>query len=290
MSRTGNSTILKTSDQKQQRNTAIVIITHKPSISNFELVSLRQCFKIFYARPIFIVCPERMDISEYLVISDNVQFSFVPPKYLESYRNFNRFKILPYLYKKFENFKYLLFYELDAFVFRDELDLWIAKGYDYIGAPWRKGWTDADKNSPFIGVGNGGFSLRKVKSHIQVLKSFSYICTPNVIARRWLDDTIYRKFRSLPYIIADLTIRNNTHFLFNNFTGNEDVFWGLIADRNFNWFNVAPIEEAIKFSFEVQPRDQYIQNRYNLPFGCHGWWKYDLEFWRPFIENEGYNL
>lgn len=288
MLKADNSIILKTSVQRHSNNIAIVIITHKPYISKLELISLRQCLKIFYARPIFIVCPERMDVSEYLLLSDNFQYSFVPPKCLKSYRNFNRLKISPYLYKKFQNYKYLLFYELDAFVFRDELDLWIAKGYDYIGAPWKKGWTKADNNSPFIGVGNGGFSLRNVKSHIKVLKSFSYINTPKLLARRWLNDTMIKKISSFPNIVADLTIRNNTYFLFNNFSGNEDVFWGLIADQNFSWFNVAPIEEAIKFSFEVHPQDQYLKNRNNLPFGCHGWWKYNLEFWRPFIENEGY--
>ena len=30
----------------------------------------------------------------------------------------------------------MLIYQLDAYVFKDELLNWANKGYDYIGAPW----------------------------------------------------------------------------------------------------------------------------------------------------------
>jgi hypothetical protein len=229
-----------------------------------------------------------MDISCYKNISKKIIYEFIPPNWQKDYRSFNRLKIMPFLYKKFQVYEYLLFYELDAFVFRDELDLWMAKGYDYIGAPWKKGWVSSDEYSTFIGVGNGGFSLRKVKSHLKVLNSFSYIEKPKALAARWLKNKPLEKLLSVLPTMVDLTLRNNTYYLFNDYVGNEDFFWGAIANYNFSWFTVAPVDEAMKFSFELNPRSLYLINQNNLPFGCHGWWKYDLDFWRPYLLEEGY--
>lgn len=269
---------------------AIIIIVHKPTVSKYEAISLSQCVKVFHKRPIFLVCPEGMDVSEYKNISKSIHFDFIKPSWQKDYRSFNRLKILPFLYKRYQGYRYLLFYELDAFVFKDELDFWIGKGYDYIGAPWKEGWTDADDHSDFIGVGNGGFSLRRVSSHLRVLTSFSYIIPLKLLVRRWLDMKLHMKIFTIPSIAADLTFRNNTLFLFNDYRGNEDVFWGKIANNNFKWFNVAPVDQAIKFSFETTPYNLFLANNKMLPFGCHGWWKYDLDFWTPFILNEGYIL
>ncbi len=55
-------------------------------------------------------------------------------------------------------------------------------------------------------------------------------------------------------------------------------------------FNLAPVSEACKFSFEVNPAILFKMNNNQLPMGCHAWWLYDLEFWRPHIESYGYKL
>ena len=81
---------------------------------------------------------------------------------------FNKLKESNLLYKKYKKYKYILFYELDAFVFRDELDYWCKKGFDYIGAPWNG--THCYYDTPINGVGNGGFSLRNIKSAIKLLE------------------------------------------------------------------------------------------------------------------------
>jgi hypothetical protein len=39
-------------------------------------------------------------------------------------------------YQAFTDFEFMLIYQLDAFVFRDELADWCRSGYEYIGAPW----------------------------------------------------------------------------------------------------------------------------------------------------------
>jgi hypothetical protein len=74
----------------------------------------------------------------------------------------------------------------------------------------------------------------------------------------------------------------------NSFKGYEDQFWCLVAARNFKWFTIPESYEELRFAFEMQPARMYRLNQHQLPFGCHAWWKYDLEFWKPWFKQEGY--
>jgi hypothetical protein len=275
-----------------KKEVVVLIIVHKSLLTDFEEISLRQCFRMFQGRDIVIVCPKGLDISAYRTISSSAVFDFIDARWQASYKMFNRLKIDPFLYKRYRQYEYILFYELDSFVFRDELDVWCNKQFDYIGAPWFKDFSNNPKNTETIGVGNGGFSLRKVASHLKVLESFSYISHP---AENWHDRFRNNpkgkdRIRKIAGFILDLTVRNNTFWLFNNFRTNEDLFWGLHAGNNFDWFTVAPVDQAIAFSFEMNPEYLYRVNGRRLPFGCHAWWKYSLNFWKPHIESFGYNL
>lgn len=65
----------------------------------------------------------------------------------------------------------------------------------------------------------------------------------------------------------------------------EDVFW---ASRK--RLRIAPVETAVSFAFEAQVRKAFERNRDSLPFGCHAWLNYDLDFLRPYIQKYGYEL
>ena len=71
---------------------------------------------------------------------------------------------------------------------------------------------------------------------------------------------------------------------------NEDLFWAEVIPNNFPDFKVPRPTEALKFSFEVNPEILYQLNNEQLPFGCHAWWKYNLNFWLPHINNFGYDI
>ncbi len=135
----------------------ILIFSHKPRLAWYEEISLRQCCRVLGQHPIRLVCPVGLDLSSYRVIAPNLQADFIPPHWLASLRAYNRLKILPWLYRRYAAFDYILTYELDAFVFHDELLDWCAKGWDYIGAPWFEAYTKATPSSRPIGVGNAGF-------------------------------------------------------------------------------------------------------------------------------------
>lgn len=268
----------------------ILIIVHKESLEPYERISLTQCFRILGHYPIKFICPEGLNVRAYLDINPASSFDFIPPHWQSNYGNFARLKMLPFLYKRYSDYEYVLFYEADAFVFRDDLMEWCRKGYDCIGAPWLEGWSEATPGAPFIGVGNGGFSLRKIESLLKVNHSFSYIYWPSELWKRFQAVPLMDKSRAFWDLIKNLTVRNNTFHWFNDRAKTEDVFWGMFVKRNFKWFNVPDAEEASRFSFEAQPRHLYAMNGQQLPFGCHAWWRYDLEFWRPFIREFGYDI
>jgi hypothetical protein len=256
----------------------ILIVAHKEKLSEAEQASLKQCYTILGNYPIKFICPKGLNVAEYKKIQSNVEFEFIDPKWQSTYKMFGRLKVVPLLYDKFKQYRYILFYELDAWVFRDELEYWCNKNYDYIGAPWLEGWNNAKQGAKVIGIGNGGFSLRKVSSHLKALHSFSYIKKTSELVKE------YRSGKcSLIELVKNLTICNNTFIVFNNYYLHEDVFWGKIVAGNFKWFHLPIPEEAFKFSVEVLP-SQFISDTNTLPFGCHGWNKYEPEFWEKYIQ------
>jgi hypothetical protein len=261
----------------------VLIIAHQSNPSRENLASLKQCQKILKKYPIVLVCPSGLDVSEYRKTAPDVGFDFIDPHWQSNYRMFNRLKIDPFLYKRYRQFDYILFYELDAWVFRDELQYWCSQGYDYLGAPWFEGYRLTTSKAQFLGVGNGGFSLRKVKSHLRVLYSFSYIKMPRTLLREFLDHVTPAAFIEL---LTGLTFKNNTYYLFNTYSLNEDIFWGNIVTRNFDWFKVPDMAIASRFSMELNAPSLYKSNGDQLPFGCHKWEKYHAEFWKRFIQIE----
>ena len=276
----------------KQPNVIILIMSHKEHLEPYEVISMKQCYKILGHYPIKFICPKGLNVEEYLQINPEASFDFIPSHWQSTYINALVLKTVPFLFKRYQAYDYILFHELDAFVFKDELMEWCRKGYSFIGAPWLGGWEVAEPSQSFIGVGNGGFSLRNVRDHLRAISSFSYIEKPAELWQRLKSAPVTRK----PYLLFDmtekLTIRNNTNPLFNDWLNkrSEDTFWGMVVAKNFEWFNVADPLEAMQFSFEVQPQHLYALNNNCLPFGCHAWWKYGLEFWRPIMNDFGYNV
>ncbi len=68
----------------------------------------------------------------------------------------------------------------------------------------------------------------------------------------------------------------------------EDRYWADFITGLFTDFKIAPIESAIKFSFELEPALLYEMNNNSLPFGCHAWPKIDPAFWERFIDTRHY--
>lgn len=265
----------------------VVIFIHKPDPSPYELISFAQCFRILGTHPIRIVAPRNLPLHKYKDVVPHFETVYIPPKWLSALAYYNKLKTSRFFYNLFNEYEYLLTYELDAFVFKDELAYWCTKGYDYIGAPWFEGFSNPKDDAPITGVGNSGFSLRKIKPVQKILKS--------MYARNPLDtDTgvraLLKVYGRIPLRWLTSKLSGENHHVVKDFWAGEDRFFSLAVPQVYNWFNVAPVEDAIKFSFELKPERLFVLNHQQLPMGCHAWWKYNLDFWKPFIEKFGYTL
>lgn len=263
---------------------AIPVYTYK--LTDLERGCFIRCIDVLKDYPIHIITHRKLDIDLYIIELEHYRSNYAIFYFDEScFRNiaaYNKLLMSAKFYRKFHEYKYILISQLDSYIFRDELAMWCQQGYDYIGAPW----VLANKNGyKFDGVGNGGLSLRKVSSHLKALQSFSYIISPKALAREYfcIKRPLKKYFKLGAKLLLEMTFWNNTYEHFNDYRGNEDVFWGKVVAKNFSWFHVAPAQEALQFSMELEPGYLYKLNNDQLPFGCHAWQRYDPEFWIPHI-------
>jgi hypothetical protein len=215
---------------------------------------------------------------------------YFPRRYFGSAQANSRLMLSREFYARFRQYDYILIHHLDALVFRDELPQWCAAGYDFIGAPWYRSQERPEEG--FVGVGNGGLSLRRVSAFLRVLSSPVYTIEPALYRRRW-EEAFGRA--SLPVRLLNaprlplkrLRLLNGVGRYVARYRLNEDHFWADEAAHYYPDFRIAPPEVAIKFAFEQAPSYSYELLGGRLPFGCHGWARNDRAFWEPFLPKLG---
>lgn len=64
--------------------------------------------------------------------------------------------------------EHALIFQMDTVLLRPDIDQFLI--YDYVGAPWFRPWRVVANNmTAFIQIGNGGLSLRRVKTMLQII-------------------------------------------------------------------------------------------------------------------------
>jgi hypothetical protein len=245
----------------------VTLVAYKQELTLLEQISVERCLEILGRHPIVVVAPEGLTLPPPL---DHLPSERFASNYFTSISAYSSLLLSHKFYERFLSYQYLLMHQLDVFVFRDELLDWCARGYDYIGAPWigetfpnapetRQGLPFWIRSRLFgflppldHSVGNGGFSLRRVR-------------------------TMHRA----------LTLLRRTRQAWGG--RNEDGFWSIALPECWWWYYRAPsVDEALRFSFDVNPSLCYQQTREKLPFGCHAWEKNEPEFWLPHFAAAGY--
>ncbi len=162
---------------------AIVIPIYRNSLDNFELASLSKCFGFWQEKfDIIFVKPDSLDISSIQSRFEASKVSSFDNSYFTNLSGYNRLMLSTEFYERFLGYQYIFIYQTDGYAFRDELEEWCKKGYDYIGAPWipkernnssfyrhyvsaRKSLHNLlrrpDRSGQYYQVGNGGVSLRR---------------------------------------------------------------------------------------------------------------------------------
>jgi hypothetical protein len=267
----------------------IIIPVYKTIPDKFEIISFNQCIKVLNNYPICIVTHKNLDIQYYKNLLENshinYKLEFFDKSFFENIVGYNRLLLSTIFYKSFNNYKYMLIYQLDAYVFRDELDYWCNQSYDYIGAPWFEEFGSFEDGKKLWKVGNGGFSLRKVDCFIHILSYVGPVYKPYYIRKSFSFKKSTNLFRTISFFIAKcFGYKNNISHLIEKNKLNEDYFWTLTFHHSWIKLDVAPVEIAIKFAFEKSPDYLFNQNNQKSPFGCHAWEKYGYQnFWMHYI-------
>lgn len=213
-----------------------------------------------------------------------------PDRYFGSARAHGSLLLSEQFYEAFLDYDYVLIHHLDALVFSDRLLEWCLAGYDYLGAPWL-----LSRDTPHVTaqkVGNGGFSLRRVRSFLRVLTSRTYFVDPDEYWRRYAARTspvvrwlnVPRKYLKRVVRLNDVrwhvrwALRGGVH---------EDRFWAEFATHYDADFRIAPVDVAMRFAFEAEPRACFDRIGQQMPFGAHRWAKFDRGFYEPWLLRHG---
>jgi hypothetical protein len=273
-------------------NCAIVIPVYLPQLNPYEEISLRQCGRLFKDYSIVITGPTQLNPCYYKNILKGAEWAPFPARHFISLDAYSRFLLEPEFYYRFTDYDYILIYQPDAFMFRDELAHWCSMEYDYIGAPFP---NPELKDLHLIGSWtgrNGGLSLRRVSAHLEVLLNYRHV------RRRSLRELLILYHQeNKDYSLRNITtffrehmgIRNTMGHLIDSYDLYEDVFWSMEAPRT-KAFRIPDPLTAARFAVETKPRFWSDRLFGDLPAGCHAWFKYDLAFWQPHLEKCGYRL
>lgn len=257
---------------------AVVIPVYKAAPNANEQQALYQCLNILGKHPIVLVCPQSLDVGFYQSIAKRHQASLnvqrLSDQYFKGISGYNHMLMSTTFYRAFKTYRYILVYQLDAWVFRDELDYWCGLGYDYIGAPWFENYGTYKDGNKLWAVGNGGFSLRRIQYFLDLLEYDGPLKDASTLD---LEPTM--KNRIYKYLYAK-GYQNRVSYFRKDPTLFEDVFYTVyLKDTRFK-ANVPSAVDAASFAFEKSPSYLYSLTG-KLPFGCHAWEKNEYEsFWK----------
>ena len=264
----------------------IAIPVYKSVLSTDEERSLRQCLNVLGSYSITLVCPDNLDVSSYCSVAGRkLPCERFSPSFFQSIDGYNRLMMSHLFYERFRSYDYLLIYQLDAWVFSDELESWCCKGYDYVGAPWFELNLSHEEGYNLWLVGNGGLSLRRVEKflHVTSIPDSTRVKTCCEVFRQEchsLSDLGHCLFRCMGPWLGTNSFRHIRKRL------QEDFFfcYGLLGSK-YEMRMPSP-REAAYFAFECSPKYLYEEVTHGqLPFGCHAWRKYQYEeFWKEYIE------
>jgi len=237
---------------------AVLIPVYQTNLSKTEQAALAQAVTVLGRYPMLLVKPEGLAVDAILQEFPDLGTESFPDRYFTGTDAYNQLLTSLDFYRRFADYEHILIYQLDAWVFRDELPYWCAQKYDYLGAPGlhqvEYDSLPAEEAAQFAEVltnhrlvFNGGLSLRRVRAMIRYLKIYS--------------------------------------FFYPAWKGNEDMLFSREATRLLPmkpFIKLPTWQQALRFAFEKSPAASYELTNHQLPFGCHAGERYAPDFWKNF--------
>ncbi len=230
--------------------TTVPVYQRHPSLADAR--SLLQ-LRFLGIENVTLACPENLDLSEYLNLWPELRVQRYDAQHFLSVQTYNDLVISPAFYEPYDDdYDYLLICQLDAFLLSNQVTQFCELGYDFYGAPWIKGFPQyrflcnrwpIQINTKRFYVGNGGLSLRKIAS------------TLNLLARK--EDHISKAF-----------------FMEDAFFG----YWGVMDPH----FHACPPLVAAQFSLEMEPA-YWMEQTGVTPMGLHGFEIWHKDFYNSLL-------
>lgn len=225
---------------KNNKQLCVIIPIYKQKLSNVETIAVNSYVDYFFDSDIYFVCPKSMQTEWYNKKFNSINYVRFEDCYFKSNKSYNVMMLNTDFYEKFTDYKYMLIAQTDAIIFDETKDIndFIKMDYDYIGAPWYT--SPFCKKDGFFKYcikrmvihdsmegkcGNGGFSLRKIASMIEMLENTK----------------LYRKVL--------------WHY-------NEDIFFSYIGYRK--KYKIAPCKVAEKFALEQNMKERLSSGDFPL--------------------------
>ena len=236
-------------------NYCIVIPVYKDKLDCTEELSLKRLYEVIDEDThVYLVCPKGMNIDEYKKIYPSIKLKEFDKKWFESTVSYSQLLINYNFYKSFDKYTYMCIYQLDCYIFKNEIGKWCDKGYDYVGAPIiseMAGWSEVMKNGKWKpAVGNGGFSIRKIST-------FKDLTNPKGEFRTYynIDDEILSK------------VKFEDKYFCNDIIRYYDI-------------EIPDWREACLFAIDMNADIFYNNFKLKeLPVGCHAWPK-NIRYWK----------
>ena len=231
---------------------AVIIPVYKSYYSETELICIGSALNRLCKWDIFFATHEGNISQPFCIDGKSSRYSLFSEEKFSSINAYSDWLLTSDLYFRFRLYKKILICQTDAYVTKDEIAYWVAKDYDYIGAPWHgiisinpnyKSTPSFNADNFKLFVGNGGFSMRDTVGSIGVLE------------------------------------RNRD--LVSEFRGNEDglfSFFGIVDPT----FKLAPYHDACCFALELRAKET-IEKTGKLPMGFHALEKHDPVLWKHLI-------
>ncbi|MBK0380654.1 DUF5672 family protein [Mucilaginibacter segetis] len=268
-----------------KRKICVIIPVHKAAPQPDELIALNACKKHLSSHNCYLIFPQGMDTSAYTAAFEGLLLKPVDPGWLASVEQYNKMKLNLEFYRLFAAYNYMVTYELDAYIFSQDLENAGAFDFDFIGAPFFEGYWEAKPGAKLVHGCNSGFSVRNINSCIRALSGMKKFRFRWLLYRLFLSHSsrLRLKLNGLTKGRLEVFITGRFGFYFADFHLNEDVVWTEVIPKLFPWFKVADPITALNFSFEYNLEDSLKLNKGRLPLGCHAWYKH-LEFWSRYID------
>jgi len=240
---------------------AIAIPIYKNELQPLEKFSVDYSLRqLKQGRQVCFIAPGKLDTSYYAREFADVPVLRFEDQFFESVEGYSRLLLNQGFYSLFaKQFEFTLILQTDAILLRDEIDYWCGQPWDYIGAPWPDGLEVMINMDCFSGplgkqvrayVGNGGLSLRRNKSCMQLLDEFPQA--------------------------RDMFLRTGS---------SEDIFFGLLGTQSVS-FRTPNERVASLFALELQPERYFAINQNQAPMGGHAWWRYNHPFWATLLSEQ----